>query len=120
MIIIYVLLAALIVGVVWRINIDHWDTFGPDIVMVLSGLFLAIAIAGIPLNKLGVRANIERFYAIADTAEYARSSGDALEGAAFRLKIAEANQWLAEAKYWRGTTFWIYWPDEIDDMEPIK
>ena len=90
------------------------------ILSVLSGVLLFFALLGIPLNRLEINGQIQEFYAIADTARNARESDDGMESAAYRLKIAEANQWLAKSQYWAGTTFWIYFPDAIKELEPIE
>jgi hypothetical protein len=117
---ILVLAAIFIVGAVWyNLSEDYMPLF-PGMMMSMSGLLLVIALIGIPIERMTKMASVHRFHSIQATADRARESGDGLEGAAFRMEIAEANAWLASAQYWRTTQFSIYVPEAIDDLEPIQ
>jgi hypothetical protein len=120
MILILILAAILIVGIVWQINNDGYDDVGSVITMFISSIFLFVALIAIPVTRMDVMSSIHRFHSIQATAIQGRDNGDGLEGAAFRMEIAEANAWLASAQYWRSTSFWVYWPEEINDIEPIQ
>ena len=88
-------------------------TFGGVIVLGIALLFLA-------LNRMGTRANIQEYEAVRATLDTARERGGDIESAAFQLKVAEMNQWRAGAIYWRTTPFRLWWPEEVDQLEPIQ
>lgn len=95
-----------------------WTEFGVvlTIVGVVACAFVAISI---PANRMAAHAEIEAISALRSTADSARSAGDGIEGAAFRIKIAEANQWIAKAKYY-SAAFEPWWPAEVESLEPIQ
>ena len=86
---------------------------------VFSGVILFVALIALPVNRMAVQAKIAGFHALGATAITAREADSGMEMAAYQMKVAEANQWLAGIKYWNGTMFDIWTPDEVEDLEPI-
>ena len=112
-----VILATIVAG--WYMFDYLWDS-----ILGLLGIWVimvgVIALALFPVSHLIERSNIQAHISIQQTAEYARDSGDGLEGVAFRMKIADTNAWLSKAQYWNTTVLSGYVPDAVDDLEPIK
>jgi hypothetical protein len=68
-----------------------------------------------------VKSDIAEFKSVIDTVAYARTNDSgAVETAAFTLKIAEQNQWLAGMQYKNSTVLGVFIPDEVEELEPIK
>jgi len=101
---------------------DLYSTTRPagEIIAGLAGTFLLICLISIPLSRLSVYAGIEQVEAVRLTVESVREDGIPLESAAIQIKVAEMNQWLASAQYWRSSVFNIWWPKEIEDVRPIR
>jgi len=119
MIIFYVLFTAVFIGVLLaRFGDYNWEIVG-EFTVAVSVVIIFLMTLYLPLQRMETQSRIHEFIAIAETLKNARERSDAAEGVAFRLKIAEANAWLARTKYWRTTTFYIYIPAEIDDLKPI-
>ncbi len=95
------------------------ETFG-WIAIVVGALALGVAVIAIPFERTSVHARLARMEAVELTAQAGRIAGDEYEGAMFRKEISDMNAWLAEGKYYRTTTFWIYWPAAIEDAEAIQ
>jgi hypothetical protein len=86
-----------------------------------SGLLLSMALIFLPLEHMGAHARIQEIQAIQQTADRARlHGGRALESAAFQVKVAEANAWIAKKQYYRQTVFALWVPAVVDDLEPIE
>jgi hypothetical protein len=84
------------------------------------GVVTVIAIIAIPLNRISIEASIHRLEAIRETVNSARERGDEIERFSLAKDIAEANRYLAEAKYLNSTIYSIWIPDSINDVEPIR
>lgn len=85
----------------------------------ISGFLLFFALLAVPLERMEVYSQIEKFEATRQTMQQARENGDGIEGAAFRMEVAEMNRWLAGKKYYRNTVFRIYVPKAVEELQPI-
>ena len=86
---------------------------------LVGGACLLMGLVGVPLERMETHAEIAMFHALGATATAALGV-EALEMAAYQMKVAEANQWLASTQYWNGTLFDLWIPDVVDDLEPIR
>ena len=87
--------------------------------MASSSIFLFVALILVPVAYYETHSEIHQFVSVQETAETMRNS-PTMENAAFQLKIAEMNQWLASTKYWNTTMFKLWIPNEVDKLTPIK
>lgn len=112
-----VILATIVAG--WYMFDYLWDS-----ILGLLGIWVimvgVVALALLPIAHLVDRNNIQTHISIQQTVDYARDSGDGLEGVAFRMKIADTNARLSKMQYWNTTVLSAYVPDAVDDLEPIK
>ena len=111
----------LVVGI-WfaRKNSDcmEWEIAG-TIAAAIGGLWLLITLLMLPISHIEVRGKIQQFNAVEATLTTARERGDHIENAAFQIKVSEANEWLAEMKYYDALFDW-YYPDEVLELDPIR
>ena len=104
----------------WQFNFG-FGVIGSIIVACMVFMFLIMAI---PESYFIYKSEIKEFEAVKQTVETARANNESnkLESAAFQLKIAEMNQWLAKAQYWNS--LWIiedgFIPDDVDKLEPVR
>ena len=122
--IILLLCAVWVVGGVALCYRYHWpDITNGSIIgfvsTVVGGVCLLIALSVLPINIMGTKSEIAQFRALEATAQAGRG-GEPLEMAAYQMKVAEANQWLADKQYWNGTVFGLWVPDEVDNLTPIR
>src|SRR5210317_1819227 len=109
-----------------EINMDnfidnHTGIFFVLVFLVSIFIFIVLCIAiGWPVTYLEYSAGIEAFRSTGETYRRARAGGNEIELAAIQVDIADANRWLASAKYYNGTIIGIFIPDEIDTLELIK
>lgn len=120
MTILLILALVLVVGIYRARTGDYYESEKGVIVAIIAGVCLVIALVLIPLSRMGARAEMAQFRAVAETGEVAREASDPLERAAWTQKVSEANEWLASAQYWSQSVFAIYWPREVNDLEPIR
>ena len=90
------------------------------ILMVVSGMFLIIALISLITNSMKVESNINKFLATETSIEQARETGVDVENAAIQHKIIESNQWLAKEQYYNSTIFGLWIPDKVDNLKPIR
>lgn len=117
MIIILTLAVAFILSLVFLNRYDgdgDWDILFAYS-LALSGVMLFIASVSIPLNRMGVRDTLAQVEAIRSTSQL-----NEMQGAAWRMKAADANAAIASLKYWNRTAFDIWIPDEVDSIEPLQ
>lgn len=88
------------------------------VVTLIAGILLLIASVTLALNRLDLHTEISQFGMVRETAEQAEAL-DVATDVAFRLKVAEVNQWLVEVQYWNHTLMDWWIPDEVDKLEPI-
>lgn len=89
---------------------------------VFGGLFLFILLIVIPIQRFDVKANIQEYEAFKKTVQISRLNElSEYERAAITKDVADWNQWIARAKYYNNT-FWfgVYWPNEVDKLEPFE
>jgi len=103
----------------------NWSSKKYDRDWALVTAIVALGISSIalivwPMAYYGDISRIQYFKSVQQTAERGRSGDQHLEGAAFRLEIAERNGWLAKAQYWNDTIFDQFIPDEVDSLTPIE
>lgn len=123
--IILLLCAVLLIGGVALCYRYHWPDFTNGSIIgfvstIIGGVCLLIALVALPINIMDTKSGIAQFRALEATAEAAREGGLGLEMAAYQMKVAEANQWLADKQYWNGTVFGLWVPDEVDNLTPIR
>lgn len=94
--------------------------FAGTMVTVFGGVALASLLFTLPINRMGVHADLAEIEAMRDVANAARDEGDGLEGATWRLRVSEANEKLANLRYWNGTVFDIWIPDAVESVEPLR
>jgi len=110
---------ALVVGMVLYAYDSYSDL--PFFFLFSGCCWLAILAVTVPTARMGDRAEIAEFNAVRATVEAARKNGiDPLELAAFQQTVADANKWLAEKQYWRGTVFGIWFAPQVEKMSPIQ
>lgn len=89
------------------------------VIAVLAAIVLFLFCVNIPFGHIGVMAKIDGFEAVRQSRALT-GVGPAIEAAAWRMKVAESNAWLAEQKYYNKTAFDLWIPDEIESVEPIQ
>lgn len=122
MILIFIFAAMIVIGTV----LGKYASWGSDLgflaflLTTIGCILLVLCLITIPLNHMEVESNIARYEAIKQTAATARESGDGYEAAAFRMKVAYVNAEIASAKYYNNTVFDIWFPDAVEDLQPIQ
>lgn len=100
------------------------DSIGVEVVgmfVLLVGVVgLLLCAATIPLKRMEYHDFKAQLDAMRYSAESSRASGESLEGAAWRTKVAEVNARIASMQYWNGTAFDLWYPDDVDSLEPLK
>lgn len=122
MIILFILLVVLAIGIcLWVLSgsRSNWEIVGTVITFCMSAMFLMITIS-LPLEHMGTNKEIQQFRAVELSVINARDSAYKNEAAALTLSIIDANKWLAGTKYWNGTLFDIWIPDEVEQLKPLK
>lgn len=116
------LIAMVAVGVVLVRFSDDWGGRNLAGIMLssLAGAGLLVALIALSVERLSTHGGVVRLHSVRATLEAARARGESVENAAFQVKIAEANQWLASKQYWNGTAFDIWIPDAVDSLRPIR
>jgi hypothetical protein len=93
----------------------EWEAIG--ILLCLSGgLGLALCVLTIPLNRMAWQSSFVEVEAIRQSRETATE----IEATAWRMKAAEVNAHLASGRYYNGTLFDLWIPDQINQVEPIQ
>ena len=83
-------------------------------------LILFVTLITLPALRFATRREIKGFEAVRVTIENAKADGINYDDAVLQTKVLECNRRIAELKYWRTTIFWIYFPEEVEDLEFIK
>ena len=121
MVAILILLAIFVAINIWLVKITDSDWRVLFMVFaIIGGFVLIVSLAGLPIDYYGTKVEIEQFNALKSTIEKSRDQGRTIENAAFMMKIASANQWLAKKQYWNNTIFDIYIPDEVEKLKPLE
>lgn len=120
MMILVVLSVLVVIGLVLFLS----DSLGIEVIGVFAVLVgvtgLLLCAATIPLNRMEYHDFTAQLDAMRYSAESSRAAGESLEGAAWRTKVAEVNARIASMQYWNGTAFDLWYPDEVNDLEPLK
>ena len=116
---IMITLGVILIISLFLISTDMFEVVGV-VGTIASGLCLVLAIIMFPLNHMAVQSQIHEFVSVQQTIQDAREDDREIESAAFQLKVAEMNQWLANTQYWNTTMFKDWFPNEIDHLKPIK
>jgi hypothetical protein len=114
---ILIVLALLTIAGFWILK-NYSEVLGATLMAISAAPLLAFLLM-LPLQRMEIYGQIQQFKSVEATAKVMRDKPN-IENAAFQLKIAEMNQWLADNKYWNSTVFDIFIPDEIEKLEPIK
>lgn len=115
---IVIVLVLTIVLTVWLGDEYCWVFAYP--VALVCGVLLFASLVTLPLHRVSVQAQIHQYEAVRQTVEEARANDLSLESAAIQAKVAEMNQWRANARYWRLTIFRDWWPAAVADLDPIR
>lgn len=124
--ILLVLLAITMIGIVilnyapGRLEFsDGYELFGVGFTVV-GGIFLIIFLMLLPLNRYLTNVEISGFKSVEQTIQDARMNGDNIENTAFLIKIAEKNEWLAKIQHRNNTVLRLWYPNEVDKLEPLR
>lgn len=103
-----------------------WSDF-EELLELLCIIFISTAVVllvggviALPISRLSINADIEKFKASKALVEEMRACGELNERTAAILDIAEQNRWLVSLQYWNGTVFDWWVPDAVDELEPIR
>jgi len=109
--------------IIWENDEKYHETEFLAIVTVVLGIVFIGSLFAIPISRIDIQADIEKFYATQDSLLMARANPDisALELAAIQQEVIEMNQWLASAQFWtkHPLTNW-FWPKKTLNLRPIK
>lgn len=120
--ILLMIIFVLLVIVVFVVKPWH-DAFSDMAIFTLlvtfaCGIALIIALGTIPVYRANVHNQLARRDALQQT--YNELRANPLEMASVGKEIAMWNGWLASAKYWNGTQWHWWWPDDVKQAKPIR
>lgn len=114
------ILLVMVIGGVYLMSKTRFDGIG-FVLTIISGAILTLALILLPASYYSTKSDIQEYYSIKQTINEARQNNiSEVERAALTQKIVEVNQWLTSTKYWNNSIFDIYYPDEIEDLKPLK
>ena len=91
--------------------------------LIIGGTCLLLCIGQISTREIFAKSHIVKIEAVRETFKSARinESIHPLELAAIQQKVADKNEWIANAKFWaeQPLTNW-FWSKRILEIEPIK
>ena len=108
---------ALIGGIVWY-QFDEYSLI-PVALGGTGGIILISLLILLYFNPMEINSDIQGFKAIEQTIQTDRGNEN-LENTALKMKIIDANRWLAKTQYYNNTVWGLWIPDTIEDLEPIK
>lgn len=114
---------ATIIGVVIGLNLDWLSTCDTAVWIstFISGLLTIIMLVILAINHWTADSTIAQYEIIKDTIETARNEDlSELERATLTQKIIEVNQEIARYKYWNETSWDIFTPDRLTELEYLK
>ena len=101
-----------------------WEGSSGSELPVLIGFVSFVALLGVvltlPIQHMDIRAEIDQYRATQSTLVTAREDGQTWESAAIQQEVVEANRWLANVRYWNGTVFDLWIPDEVEELKVIR
>ena len=84
-------------------------------------LVFCVSLITLLIVPLSYKGQVKKFEAFKQTISTARIEDiSEIERAAILSKVAEWNEWVAETKYYNGTLFDLWIPDEAADLSPIR
>ena len=96
-----------------------WASGGESIIgfilLAFSGIGLFVAVIALPVSHFNYGMQMARWEAMRTTPPI-----DALNSATWRLKAAEVNADIAEAKFYNQSPIDIWIPDAVMDVKPIQ
>jgi len=98
--------------------VQPWNDELAIVGMLACGGALLIALGTIPFYRASVHDQLARRDALQQS--YSELRANPLEMATVGKEIAEWNGWLASAKYWNGTQWRWWWPDDVKQTKPIR
>ena len=91
--------------------------------MIIGGVCFLLCVGQISTREVCAKSHIVKIEAIRETFNFARNDENIhpLELAAIQHKVAEKNEWIANAKFWteRSLTNW-FWSKRILEIKPIR
>jgi hypothetical protein len=106
----------LVAGIILVVR-DEWSTLG-GVGCVFGGIAVVLLIPCLIFLPMGVRGEMQEYYATKAAIENARETGT-IENAAMQLEIINMNKWLAQAQYW-NERFPAFYPADIVTLEALK
>ncbi len=98
--------------------VEPYDDGLVDMSMVVCAIVLLLILMTIPINRADVRTQLAQRDALQQS--YTELRENPLEMATVGKDIAKWNAWLARAKYWNGTQWSWWWPDDVNQTKPIR
>lgn len=112
------LVVIFLVCVIWKVALDSWDSFAPELGMFLTSIAVAFMLMSLAAYRVGAHTRLAQRDSLQRT--YAELRSRPLEMAAVGGKIADWNAWLASAQYWHETQWRYWWPDAVMSTQPIQ
>ena len=122
----WVIVALSVICIISAVVIIRSSSFDPSAgegVFLFVGLVSAVALLTslilIPICRIHAGAKIATIEATREAVAVVRQN-DNLEQAAVHIPINEANKEIALMQHWNRNGFDLYWPDEVDQLEPLR
>lgn len=89
--------------------------------LLVAAFLLVNFLVMIPIHRNEATTTLLGIEATRATVAHSRENNHPLEQAALTHKIIEANNWVSSAQYWsQHWFFWVYWPAEVQTVQPIR
>lgn len=89
-------------------------------VCICSWLVVACLIFTVGVNRMQMGGNFARIQSVRDSLATARAGDiDPFERAALQHTVVEMNQDIAAMQYWNRHYFDLWWPDTVDNIQPL-
>ena len=88
--------------------------------LVLASFLTLTIVISLPNERMVRKAWIQQYYAVEQTLSESRINISELERATLIRNTIEINKELANMKYWNGTIFDYWIPDEVMKLKPLK
>lgn len=95
-----------------------WEMLG-QMGCFLTAFLMAMCVITIPISRMKTHSGIAEFNAVRDSRALVQGTPE-IEAAAWRMEVAKANRWLASKKFYNGTVFDLWTPDEVESLKPIE
>lgn len=108
--------ALIILPLIFIKKLDDWR----PVMWIIGMIALFFVLVCWPVFWCDQRGKIEQFMATKSLATTTGSHAN-FEAATFLIEINKANRWLANAQYWaKKPLLAMFWPQEINNLQPIK